>query len=518
MKNKKILLMCKEIYSYPLYFLAKKWKEDNEIATYFFVPPETYFNKTKLNEDSYFAFKDLNGIKVFDVNQIVEEFHLTKDSTVDFNYLEYIEKKYSFYKPLNMQLLSSQLTSRLYHNRFYFKNMSYTHKLHWLILNYRNCEKIINEFQPDLIIDIDDADLARSVMLEVSYNKGIQYLTLDYPRFDDYKLITKNFGLFPSKKFIDSYKYNLTINKELEKIYIRDFQNKNKIMSKEYDGTITSQYNPDSMILIIKKMIGSFLYFFNEDIINKNLKFKIWDKDMFSGSLKYFLFYCKVYIMKNKLLKKNKYFYPPEEKDKYFYMPLHLIPESTTSVKCPLYLNEMDIIKAISKSMPVNYKLYVKEHQAMLGERPLHFYKEVNKLDNVVMVETNYYKDPKPWILKSCGVITLSGTSAYEAALLGKRSIVFSDVIFTVIDGIERAKSFEELPLLLKKITKPIDNVNSVSAYIKTVKEYGMPINIHYLISEGKKLINMQSELSSEYKLEILKLEKLFERACDFSE
>lgn len=79
-------------------------------------------------------------------------------------------------------------------------------------------------------------------------------------------------------------------------------------------------------------------------------------------------------------------------------MPLHLIPESTTSILSPFYINELSVIEAVSKSIPAGWFLYVKEHQAMLGERSLSFYKAINKLPNVKMVQLNYYNESKPWI------------------------------------------------------------------------------------------------------------------------
>ena len=54
-------------------------------------------------------------------------------------------------------------------------------------------------------------------------------------------------------------------------------------------------------------------------------------------------------------------------------MPLHLIPESTTLVKAPYFINELTLIEAVSKSLPIGWFLYVKEHQSMLGERSIEY-------------------------------------------------------------------------------------------------------------------------------------------------
>ncbi len=90
-------------------------------------------------------------------------------------------------------------------------------------------------------------------------------------------------------------------------------------------------------------------------------------------------------------------------------MPLHLIPEATTFVKVPFYINELFLIEQIAKALPAGWYLYVREHQSMAGERSLDFYKRVNRIFNVKLVQLNYYKDPKPWIAKSLGIVTISG-------------------------------------------------------------------------------------------------------------
>ena len=41
---------------------------------------------------------------------------------------------------------------------------------------------------------------------------------------------------------------------------------------------------------------------------------------------------------------------------------------------------ERDYIKSISSKLPIGYRLLVKEHWGMLGERELSFYKEMKEL------------------------------------------------------------------------------------------------------------------------------------------
>ena len=259
-------------------------------------------------------------------------------------------------------------------------------------------------------------------------------------------------------------------------------------MNQEFAGTVTSQYERDSLIWILRVMRGKWNYFWNMDITKKNLKIKRTNKILYAPSVPYFFHYLQVMLLRRKLMGKNKYFENPVPGEDYVYMPLHLIPESTVFVKASYYVDECNLIEQVSKSLPVGWKLYVKEHQAMLGERGVQFYKKVKELHNVRLVQVNYYHDPKPWIAKAKGVVTIVGTTAYEEALLGRKSLLFGDVPFALIDGITRVRSFEDLPALIREFGE-IENIHSCAAYLQTMKEIGFEIDLFYLMGKAEKVL-----------------------------
>ena len=202
-------------------------------------------------------------------------------------------------------------------------------------------------------------------------------------------------------------------------------------------------------------------------------------------------------------------------------MPLHLIPESTTFVKAPMYINELSIIEAISKSLPINWKLYVKEHQSMIGERQIEFYKKINKFHNVKLVKSNFYRDPKPWIEKSLGVVTITGSAAFEAAMLNKPAIVFGNVFYNVISSIKAINNFDELENLFKIIeinNQPQDYTLECAAYLKTINEVGIELNIEDLYDISSKKLKLQSlniNEENDFKNMISNLKLFYEKALD---
>lgn len=504
-KNKKILMICRETYCKPLWFLAEKLKEDNEVAAFFITPGECSYAKSYYNEHTYYEFKKLESdIKIYDVRDICDQFIdglKSSDAPMDMDYLNMIDTEYTHYKNLNMQLMSSQMNTRHYHYRMYWKWTSYAENLYWLELNYKKIISILDDFKPDIIFDMDNAELQRTILCEVAYKKKIPCMTIEYSKLGYYKFVS-----FQNAFGIDPYFVNMfneikalpdsEMSESIE--YIENYRRENSIMNKEFAGSVTSKYERDSLIWIARVMHGKLEYFYDLDIRKHNLKLKKKCPMIYPPSLPHIRYYLEEELKKRYLYGKNKYFENPVEGEDYVYMPLHLIPESSVFVKASYYVDECNLIEQVSKSLPIGWKLYVKEHQAMLGERGFEFYKKVAELHNVRVVQINYYKDPKPWIMNAKGVITITGTAAYEAALLGKKSIVFGDVPFTLIDGITKIKSFDELPEAIRSFGE-VDSLHSAAAYIETVKRVGNPVKIFELMNDADDIFSGKKERTQEF-------------------
>lgn len=513
-KNKRILVVCKETYSYPLYFLVKKWIANNDVAAFFFNPCETKYSKCLLNEITYYAYKNIDGLKIYTSDRIADEFTRILDSGKISNQqmLDLIEKDYTHFKNVNNQIMSTQFLTRHYHFRNYMHKCNYNQQLNWLILNYQNIIQIIDEYNPDIVLDTDIAELARTILREVCYKKGIPYINVEYPRYEFYMLYSYNLSLKYSDEFYETYHKYLYGNDEEVKEgynYVEEFRNKSSIMHSMYKGDITSQYKPQSLFSSLRTVLKMAKYFWKQDMAGNNRSIKRANPVLYPSSIEFIKFFFNYEIKKQILLRHNKYFSIPVDV-KYVYMPLHLIPESTTFSVSPMYVNELSIIEAVSKSLPAGWWLYVKEHQAMVGERGLEFYKKVNRLPNVKMVQLNFYEDPKPWILNSKGVVTISGTTAYEAALLGKQSILFSDTPFSLVEGIHRLKSFEDLPDTLKLFKDSINNMKSCAAYIEAVKTLGYPVSMKLLMNMGDDILRGKKDIDQEYQTNLDNLERLF--------
>src|SRR5579864_1747433 len=187
------------------------------------------------------------------------------------------------------------------------------------------------------------------------------------------------------------------------------------------------------------------------------------------------------------------------------YFPLHVQPEFTTDVRAPFLTNQLALIESISKSVPAGYRVVVKEHPGMKGERNLGYYRDIQEIHNVQLLSPAV--DSHEVIQQSDAVLTITGSSAWEGILYEKPVIAFGPLCYGFGDLVYRCDSIAELPSILRKTIhehKPdrgqmLRLVWSLLATAHEV-EWGDPIRRPQICEEAnvKKLADaIVSELSS---------------------
>lgn len=127
--------------------------------------------------------------------------------------------------------------------------------------------------------------------------------------------------------------------------------------------------------------------------------------------------------------------------------PLHKQPESSVDVLGEYYSDQLNLIKQIVRSLPATHKLFIKEHSNSIGDRPLTFYKELSRLPNVVLLSP--YTDSYALLRKTSVVVTVSGTMAFEAGLLGVPAVTFSRMFFCDLPAVSYCNEIRDLKRLL---------------------------------------------------------------------
>jgi len=95
------------------------------------------------------------------------------------------------------------------------------------------------------------------------------------------------------------------------------------------------------------------------------------------------------------------------------YVPLHLEPEIALLSVSPEFNNTMEMVAWVSKSLPANALLVVKEQPYAFGIRSQKYYDMLRRIGNVVLA----HPDTKswPWIEASGLVVAITGTAGTEA-------------------------------------------------------------------------------------------------------
>ena len=130
---------------------------------------------------------------------------------------------------------------------------------------------------------------------------------------------------------------------------------------------------------------------------------------------------------------------------KYLYYPLHANPEYSTSVQGTMWIDQVSVIEALSKSIPADWQIYVKEHPGTLVARvrPLSLYNRIRQFPNVSLVPIDM--DMHKLISNAQMVAVITGTAGWEAIQRGIPSITFADNTWDILGLSKRCDNIETL-------------------------------------------------------------------------
>ncbi len=135
---------------------------------------------------------------------------------------------------------------------------------------------------------------------------------------------------------------------------------------------------------------------------------------------------------------------------------LHLQPESSTLVRGQFFQDMLAVARNVALSLPATHRLYVKEHDVMFGHRPIHFFRELKKIPNVVLVSP--YESGPELVRRADAVIAVTGTFGWDAALLRKPAIVLGEPFFNSYRGIDHVTDMTRLPAILhERLAKGVE-------------------------------------------------------------
>jgi hypothetical protein len=127
------------------------------------------------------------------------------------------------------------------------------------------------------------------------------------------------------------------------------------------------------------------------------------------------------------------------------YCPLHVDPEASTIVSAPMHTNQLAVVEALVKGLPLGMNLLVKEHIPMLGLRPAGFYARLKRMPGVTLVSP--FENSLSLIKRASLTCVINGTAGWEAIQLGKPAIVIGHPHYVALkEGFVRCPDLSNLP------------------------------------------------------------------------
>ena len=164
--------------------------------------------------------------------------------------------------------------------------------------------------------------------------------------------------------------------------------------------------------------------------------------------------------------------------EKFVYFPLSVEPERTLSISAPFYMNQLEIIRNVARSIPADYKLYVKEHMAMRYRhwRPISYYQTIMDLPNVTLIHPSLSNEE---LIKNCSIVfTVTGTAGLEAAYYGKPSIIFGHTSYDSLPSVHKIEHLEDLPQLVRTCLDEKVVPSGVANLVKIIENISFDFDI----------------------------------------
>ena len=460
----------------------------------------------KIDSELYAIIDITNNAKLFFKEQQFVKFHKTwyyhdyiskTSKKHDLEYLKSFEEKYK----INLWLLA--YNERIFYQFNEFYKFTTDEILSILEQECKLFENIIDEIKPKFLLMGTPNFHHTQLFYKICQSKGIKILCLGPNRFakscllsqeidrvDDTELPTdfepqrtltelQNF-LKGSGVYNDNLEYKERfVNSKVDffKAALRFFLSKNSNEKTHY-----TYYGRTKLRILIKRITIEFKAKYRECFINKNFTTKINEND-------------KSFI--------------------YFALPID--QEATLLIGSPFYTNQIELITHIVKSLPIGYKLYIKDHplQSTRGWRKISYYKQIMDLPNVKLIHPSI---PPDEILNKCSlVITVSSSTGLEAVFYKKPTIIFGDPIYSILPSVLKIKTMEELPAAIRTALKIVVNESDLNRYVNFIQKNtikfdlsGFNLAVDEYFYYGAYLVDVEIQ-SSRMKSFLEKYEQAFE-------
>lgn len=411
-------------------------------------------------DDNHVAKKFFSHQKIVDYKKMFyyNDYINSSFEKHDIKFLTDFEKKY------DINIWKMVLTDRVFieYNKYY--NFSYNEILSIFQYGCKFLEGIIEEIKPDILLSDVSAFHQDLILQKICKKKKIKIMIPYRSRFGGLSVISEEVDTIDDIKNYEN-KETRDYMKELQELS-KKYSKEQKILARNFRSSTTKRLKAGLRFLILVNNKQYRKYFSNWGktplaVINVEIR------TYFAKKIR------KKFLDKNALKTINN--------EKFVYFPLHFEPERSLLFAAPYFVNQLEVITQIAKSLPVGYVLFVKEHPLMksMGWRPRKFYREILNLPNVKLFHPSVSNEEM--VKKSSLIITIAGTAGMDAILNNKPSIVFADTIYSNLSAVTKVKNVEELPNIIKKsLEKKITN-DDLDNFLRNIYENSFKEDIQQL-------------------------------------
>lgn len=188
----------------------------------------------------------------------------------------------------------------------------------------------------------------------------------------------------------------------------------------------------------------------------------------------------------------------------YIVVLLHRQPEASSSPSGGEFITQHLIVEMLSKAIPDDWVIYVKEHPSQLYWQ--HFnsiFRSKNYYDELLRIEKVRFLTVKEQIFSSIEdakfVATITGTTGWEAVVRGIPVLIFGSAWYRYCEGVYHISNMIECRAAVEKIIdgKKI-NSKGVQAFVKAWECTGVPkvknSDLNLCAEKKQKLVELKSE------------------------
>ena len=372
-----------------------------------------------------FISKNINRDLIHEIYNLEEEERKwLKNSTVDLNYIQSFEDKFG-HDYFGRILTADRRVGNGYvlgglARPSYISDLAKTNPDKYPYIYVQGTlnffESLFSEIRFDFVFLYVVASLPALLLSFFAKYNEVTFRCLYHSRIDDRNFLDSSpYGDLEilREKYFDN---DLIISEEAQqkaKKYLQSFREK----PLEPDYTSYYQNKTDFILKDAAYVIVYFFAFYLRFFLPSNIK-NILTKD----KLLHKIFYFNRRFLKIFLRTKFSNAIPDQ---KFVYFPLHVDPEASTMVLSPFHTNQLALIENLSKSIPADHLLLVKEHIPMIGFRPKNFYKTIMSFPRVKLINPSF--NQFSLISKSSFICTITGTVGLEGLLLRKKVLLIGD-------------------------------------------------------------------------------------------